>query len=283
VSFLVLTSPLLGTRLELAAPPRRMVSLVSSATETLFALGRGEAVVGVTPYCARYVPGLAAPVVADYVSADPEDVRAARPDLVIATDGVQLPLARRLAAAGLPVAVLPVPQSRFGILENTVALGALAGCLAEARALCDRLEAGCAALVAAAPPRRPRAYAELWFGRHVRRPGGRAFVHDLLQLAGLDPISGDRPDGYATPDLDEVARLAPEVVVIFSEPEHPVDAAALVRERGWDRAFAPRVVASSTDRGRNLIHDGPSFLETARWLAAEVSGVRLPDGRAGRP
>ena len=273
MSFLSIASPALGRRVELAAPPARIVSLVSSATETLFALGAGDAIVGVTPFCARYVAGLAAPVVADYVSADLETVRAVRPDLVIATDGVQLPLARRLAEARLPVVILPVPQSRFGILENTVALGALAGRLAAARALCDALERGSAELVATAPARRPRGYAELWFGRHQRRPGGRAFVHDLLQLAGLEPIHGDRPDGYAVPDLAEVARLAPEVVVVFSEPEHPIDAAELVRERGWDRAFAPRVVASTVARGRNLIHDGPSFLDTARWLRAEL-GLR---------
>lgn len=268
MSFLALASPALGRRVELPAPPGRVVSLVSSATETLFALGLGDTVVGVTPYCARYVPGLEAPVVADYVTADPEVVRAAGPELVVATDGVQLPLARRLADAGLPVVVLPVPQSRFGILENTVALGALTDRLAAARALCDALEQGCAELVATAPARRPRAYAELWFGRHVRRPGGRAFVHDLLHLAGLDPIHGERPDGYAAPDLAEVERLAPEVVVVFSEPEHPVDVAAVIVERGWSRAFAPRVIASTTDRGRNLIHDGPSFLDTARWLRA---------------
>ena len=95
-----ITSPLLGTTLDLPERPARIVSLVSSATETLFALGAGAAVVGVTPYCARYVPGLAAPVVADYVSGDAEAVRAVSPELVVATDGVQLPLARRLAAAG---------------------------------------------------------------------------------------------------------------------------------------------------------------------------------------
>ncbi|WP_242359812.1 ABC transporter substrate-binding protein [Anaeromyxobacter sp. SG17] len=261
-----ISSPLLGTTFELPERPGRIVSLVSSATETLFALGAGDAVVGVTPYCARYVPGLGAPVVADYVSGDPEAIRAVRPELVVATDGVQLPLARRLAAAGLPVALLPVPQSRFGILENTVALGALTGRLAEARSLCDRLERACAELVASAPSPRPRAYAELWFGRHLRRPGGRAFVHDLLWLAGLEPVHGDRPDAYAPPELDEVPGLAPDWVIVFSEPEHPIDAEALVRERGWDRAFAPRVLASTTERGRNLIHDGPSFVETAAWL-----------------
>jgi ABC-type Fe3+-hydroxamate transport system substrate-binding protein len=253
-----------------------VVSLVSSATETLFALGAGDAVVGVTPWCARYVPGLSAPVVAEYVSADPAVVAAARPDLVVATDGIQLPLARRLAAAGLPVILLPVPRSRAGILENTVAIGALVGRIREARALCDGLEAGCAALLASAPPRRPRAWCELWFGPHLRRPGGLSFVHDLLWLAGLDPTHGDRPDAYELPDLDEVPRLAPEWVVVFSEPEHPVDARALLAARGWDRAFAPRLAVSTVERGRNLIHDGPSFLETARWLRGVVAAESRP-------
>ena len=104
----------------------------------------------------------------------------------------------------------------------------------------------------------------------MRRPGGLAFVHDLLWLAGLDPVHGSRSDAYEAPDLEEVGRLAPQWVVVFSEPEHPVDARALVVERGWDRAFAPRVAVSTVVRGRNLIHDGPSFVETARWLRSEI-------------
>jgi ABC-type Fe3+-hydroxamate transport system substrate-binding protein len=279
------TSPFLGTTFDLPPAPR-VVSLVSSATELLFALGAGDRVVGVTPWCARYVPALAAPVVGEYVGADPERIRAVRPDLVLATDGVQLPLARRLAAAALPVYVLPVPSSRFGLLENAVVTGALTGRLAEARALCDRLEREAAALAAAAPAARPRVYVELWFGRHARRPGGRSFVHDLVTLAGGDHVFGAEPDAYAPLDLGEVARRRPEVVVIFSEPEFPVDAAATVARRGWDRAFAPRVLAAGTERGRNLIHDGPSLLDTARWLASELRGaspVAAPRPPAGPP
>lgn len=263
----------LETAFDLPGRDGRVVSLVSSATETLEALGAAGSVVGVSPYCARYAPAVRAPVVGDYVDADPEALRAVRPDLVLVTDGVQLPLARRLAAAGLPAYLLPVPQSRFGILENAVALGALVGRLGEARALCERLEQGCALLAASAPARRPRAYAELWFGRHPRRPGGRSFVHDLVTLAGAEHLFGDRPDGYAPLELAETARRAPELLVLFSEPEFPVDAAALLAERGWDGPGAPRVIRSTVNRGRNLIHDGPSFLETARWLRGELFPV----------
>ena len=109
-------------------------------------------------------------------------------------------------------------------------------------------------------------------------------MNDLLWLAGLDPIHGDRADAYERPDLDEVRRIAPEWVVVFSEPEHPVDARALLAERGWDRAFSPRLAVSTVDRGRNLIHDGPSFVETARWLRARARPVapRPAGGRCDR-
>ncbi|BDG02173.1 ABC transporter substrate-binding protein [Anaeromyxobacter oryzae] len=266
-------SPVLGNVLELAAAPARVVSLVSSATEVLAAIGAGDLVAGVSPYCARYVPGLTAPVVGDYVHADPEAIRAVRPDLVLVTDGVQLPLARRLADAGLPTYLLPVPQSRFGILENLVAVGALTGRLHEARALAGRLEHACAELAASAPPRRPRVYAELWFGRHPRRPGGRSFVHDLLELAGAEHVLADEPFAYAPLDVADAARRAPEWLVVFQEPEFPVDPAVLVRERGWERMVGDRVVLSTVEVGRNLIHDGPSFVETARWLRAALAGA----------
>lgn len=269
------TCPLAGTTLRLPPAPR-VVSLVSSATEVLQALGRLELVVGVTPYCARYVPGLPAPVVADYLEADPAALRAVAPDLVLACDGVQLPLARRLAAAGLPVYVLPVPTSRFGLLENLITVGGLVGELAGARALADRLEREAAALLAAAPAHRPRTYVELWLGRHARRPGGRTFVHDIVTLAGCDHLGGGQVEAFSPLDLAAAAAGRPELVVFFSEPEHPVDGAALVRERGWAAAFAPRVVSCGVERGRNLIHDGPSFLETARWLAGMVRGAPLP-------
>ncbi len=48
-----------GTRVELSAPPRRIVSLIPSITEILFALGRGEAVAGCTIFCTEPRDGVA--------------------------------------------------------------------------------------------------------------------------------------------------------------------------------------------------------------------------------
>ena len=133
-----ITCELLGNAFELPAAPQRIVSLVSAATETVALLGGLDRLVGVSPYCSRYVAGLAAPVVGDYLKADLEILRALAPDLLLFTTGVQLPLARRCAAAGLPAYAVPIPDSRFGILENIVTVGALVGAVDPARALVDR-------------------------------------------------------------------------------------------------------------------------------------------------
>ena len=267
-----ITCELLGNCFELPAAPRRIVSLVSAATETVAQTEGLDRLVGVSPYCSRYVPGLAAPVVGDYVRADVDALRALAPDLLLFTAGVQLPLARRCAAAGLPAYALPVPASRFGILENIVTVGALIGDIEAARALVDRIATDFERLRAARVAVRPRVYVELWFGRHPRTSGGRTFVHDLIELAGGENIFGASPQGYLPLDLPAATAARPDVALFFSEPEYPVDARQLLAQRGWDTRDGPRVIASTVDRGRNLIHDGPSFADTARWLAEQMHG-----------
>jgi len=273
---------LLGNSFELPAAPRRIVSLVSAATETVAQLGGPDRLVGVSPYCSRYVPGLAAPVVGDYLKADLGALRALAPDLLLFTAGVQLPLARRCAAAGLPAYALPIPASRFGILENIVTVGALVGSVGPARALANRMSADLERLRATRRALRPRVYVELWFGRHPRSSGGRTFVHDLVELAGGENIFGSSPQGYLPLDIPAVERARPDVVLLFSEPEYPVDPGPLLAERGWQGPDAPRVIRSTVDRGRNLIHDGPSFAQTARWLAGQMRGeVSVAGATAG--
>ncbi len=263
----VISSPSTA-KLDLASPPRRVISFVSSATETLFALGCGEAVVGVTPYCARYVDGLQAPIAGDYLRANIEHLRSLEPDLVLVTSGIQTALAQRLAEAGLPVHALPLPASRFGILENQIALGGLLHRVAEARALCSRMEAGFAELIAFAPSPRPKVFIEMWCGRHLRGVGGLSFIHDLVELAGGEAVPAPRAEAYPQPDLDRVAAMRPEILLLFQEPEHPVDGASMIAERGW--TWGPRIVDSDITKGRNIIHDGPSYLDTARWLREQL-------------
>ncbi len=69
----------------LTEPPRRVVSLVPSVTESLFDLGCGERVVGVTEYCIHPAAGVAGlPKIGGTKNPDLGAIRALQPDLIIA-------------------------------------------------------------------------------------------------------------------------------------------------------------------------------------------------------
>lgn len=259
--------------------PQRVVSLVSGFTEAIHAMGLGSRLAGVSHYCTRYAPVGHLPVAGDYLKIDADKLREIRPDLILMTSGVQLGLARRLAQSGLPVFVLHLPDSLGGILENIRKLGALLGEMDAAHELVERMIAEAAALRALRPAVRPRIYAELWFGRHPRMAGGLSFVHDILELAGGVNVLRSAAAGYLALNLSAVAAAKPEAIVVFSEEDdHPVDVARLMAERGWTGTWPHVVIESGIPRGRNLIHDGPSLLETARWLRGELlaKGVLTP-------
>jgi iron complex transport system substrate-binding protein len=143
--------------------------------------------------------------------------------------------------------------------------------VAEARELGTRMEAGFARLIASAPSHRPTVFIEMWCGRHLRGVGGLSFIHDLVELAGGVAVPRVRSEAYPRPDLDAVAALRPEVILFFDEPEFPVDGAALIVQRGWD--WGPRLINSDITKGRNIIHDGPSYLDTAWWLREQLQGL----------
>ncbi len=260
----------LNHRFELPERPERVICLVAAATEALYAMGLGDRVVGVSRYCDRYVPNLNKPIAGDYLRIDEQAFSELAPDLVVVTTGLQRKLGLDLAKRGLPIYALPLPNSFYGILENNVILGALLNEVSVGRELSLQMDAEAAAIRARNSRTRPRVYVELWFGRHMRTIGGFTYINDLVSMAGGDALFADKPQGYFVPDFEEVLALQPEVFVVFSEEEYPVDPRNLIEERRWKEALNARIVESTVLRGQNLIQEGPSILETAAWLQQQL-------------
>jgi ABC-type Fe3+-hydroxamate transport system substrate-binding protein len=243
-------------------PPRRIVSLASGLTEALVHMGYSDRIVGISEFCPRYTPQLQAPIVGDYLKVNDDILRAAQPDLLLLNTGIQRNLAQKLHKQGLPVYLLPLPNSLHGVLENVMALGALVDDMPAARTLTQTWNRLFLNLKADSPSPKPRVYTELWFGKHVRMAGGLTFVHDLIEAAGGENIFGGRRTGYLELDIKEVEHLQPDIFLCFSEPEHPVQAVDLLRERGWNFPF----IQADVSPEHNLIHDGPSMMIAAQWL-----------------
>src|SRR5262249_38300842 len=94
-----------GVRSQPDAVPQRIVSTSPSITETLFALGLGDRVVGVSTYC-RYPPGVKAlPTVGTFLQPDAETIARLKPGLVYVHAGPNN-VRSHLAALGLRTAVV---------------------------------------------------------------------------------------------------------------------------------------------------------------------------------
>jgi len=91
--------------LNLASPPKRVVSLVPSMTETWFDLGLGDTLVGVTDYCIHPADGVRRlPRVGGPKTIKPEVIRELGPDLILANcEENSLPGIEALHQLGLPV------------------------------------------------------------------------------------------------------------------------------------------------------------------------------------
>ena len=265
---------ILDRQIEFPARPQRVICLVSGWSEALWQMGLSDRVVGVSKYCQRYVDTTGKVVAGDYLRVDDEVLDRLQPDLILVTGGVQLGLARRWAKQGRPVFVLPLPDSMAGILENIRRLGALMGEMTPAHQLTKRMLGDIARLGASSRVTSPRVYAELWFGRHPRMTGGLTFVHDIVRLAGGHKIFSHLAEGYPKLDVAEVERIRPDVVLLFHEADdHPLNVTDWMAERGWSQRWDFRLIECGIEPGRNLIHDGPSILDTVRWLQNHPSFI----------
>ena len=209
---------------------RRIVSLVPSLSEALFALGLGERLVGVSDWCVHPANGVAAlPKVGGTKDTDVDAVVALAPDLVIANHEENTRrTVERLRGAGIDVWVT-YPRT---VREAAALLGQLAdlGAPAEARAaLLAPLDEALRHAETQGPARRTRVFCPIW-----RDPwmsvGGDTYIHDLLALCGGRNVFAQRGDGrYPRVTLDDVAQAAPEVILLPDEPYPfgPADAAEL--------------------------------------------------------
>src|SRR5881409_3611261 len=120
--------------------PSRIVCLTEETTETLYLLGQGDRIVGVSGYTVRPPEARQKPKVSAFINARFDKIEALRPDLVLAFSDLQADLAAELVRRGLPVVTFN-QRSVAEILQMIRMLGGLVGCQAEAAALADRLAA----------------------------------------------------------------------------------------------------------------------------------------------
>src|SRR5207244_8577292 len=128
------------SRVLVAKYPERIVCLTEETTETLYLLGQGDRIVGVSGYTVRPPEARQKPKVSAFINAKFDKIEQLAPDLVLAFSDLQADLAAELVRRGIAVVTFN-QRSVAEILQMIRMLGGLIGCQPEAEALADRLAA----------------------------------------------------------------------------------------------------------------------------------------------
>jgi len=196
--------------------PRRIVSLVPSTTETVWAVGAGDRLVGCTRYCTQPAAELATTTrLGGTKNPDRERLAALAPDLVLANAEENRAEDLEWLRQRFPLLVQTprsVPQARAAVLE----LGAALAAAARAEALAGAIDDALARAAAVALPRVRGFYAiwpKPWMG--VNRD---TYIHDVLARAGLDDVCAAAAERYPVVEPRAIVDAGARVVLLPTEP-----------------------------------------------------------------
>ena len=257
--------------------PTRIVCLTEETTETLYLLGEGDRIVGVSGYTVRPPDARSKPRVSAFINARFDKIEALKPDLVLAFSDLQADIAAELIRRGYPVVTFN-QRTVAEILQTIRMIGGLVGAGERAEALASRLEAGLDDIRerAATMPRRPRVFFEEWPDPLI---SGICWVDELVEIAGGIPLFPELRTARLGKDriLDPqvVAERDPEVIVA-SWCGKGVKKRTIVERPGWDQISAVRNGRIHEIRSTYILQPGPASLTEGVKQLQEciVSGVR---------
>jgi iron complex transport system substrate-binding protein len=262
--------------------PSRIVCLTEETTETLYLLGEGDRIVGVSGYTCRPPEARQKPRVSAFINARFDKIDALKPDLVLAFSDLQADIARELIKRGYPVYTFN-QRSVAEILQMIRLVGALVGRADAGHALASRLEAGLDEIRAraAAFTRRPRVFFEEWDTPLI---SGIRWVEELVEIAGGDPIFPELRDQALGRD-----RIIDPALVIERDPEvivaswcgKAVKKRTIVERPGWDRIAAVRDDRIHEIKSTYILQPGPASLtDGVRQLHEIISRTANDSGTA---
>ncbi|HEV2738135.1 MAG TPA: helical backbone metal receptor [Candidatus Elarobacter sp.] len=242
--------------------PRRIVSLVPSMTEDLFAVGAGDRVVGVSSYTDFPPRAKRLPVVATFASIATERIVALHADLAIGIDA-QDRLAGDLRRAGVPVQLLH--DDRYDdIFRNLMTIGTTTGHRDAAIVLVKRLHERTAALVRAVKPRarKPAVFVVLGVAP-VFTVGKGSYIATLIDMAGGRNAAADVNAPYARYSAEALVARQPDELVV----DPSVRLNDVIEQPPWNalRAVKLHHVYTLPDAAI-LERPGPRYNDGLAWL-----------------
>lgn len=204
-----------GVTINLQGLPKRIVSMGPNVTETLFALGAGNLLVGRTDYCDYPQEVLAVDSIGTLWQPSIEKILALEPDLIIASSLANDDVLQALRKTGIPLATINKQSSVAGTMEMIKDIGLLCGKTDESLELVadltNRIEA-VAQKVEGLP--RPTCYYVIDFRQFDSTATGDTYIDEMISIAGGDNVAKD--GHYWTYSKELLTEKDPQIIILTS-------------------------------------------------------------------
>jgi iron complex transport system substrate-binding protein len=250
-------------------PVKRVVSLVPSITEDLYAVGAGDKVVGVSAYTDYPPQAKALPHVATFAAVSTERIVALHPDLAVGIVA-QERLVGDLRRAKVQLMLLP-DDSYADIFNNLIALGVVTGHRGDAEAFVRRLHARTAAILRSVKPRRRKPSVFIVLGTAPIFTVGRgSYIDTLIALAGGRNAAADLGVPYARYSAEALVARQPDVLI--ADPD--IHLRDVLGQAPWTalRAVREHHLYMLPDAAI-LERPGPRYNDGLAWLVATLAHV----------
>jgi iron complex transport system substrate-binding protein len=245
----------------MSAYPSRIVCLTEETTETLYLLGEGHRVAGISGYTVRPPEARQKPKVSSFLHARYDKIEALEPDLILAFSDLQADITTELVKRGHPVFTFN-QRSVAEILQMIRVLAGMVGVAEKGEALARRFESELDAIRqrAQALPRRPRVFFEEWYDPLI---SGIRWTEELVAIAGGEPIFPELATASLARDRivtsDQVIARAPEII-IGSWCGKPVRKERIAARPGWQDVPAVRHGHIYEVKSTYILQPGPAAL-----------------------
>jgi len=197
--------------------PERIVSLAPSITETLFAIGAGNQVAGVTDYCNYPEEARKKPRVGGMINPSIETIVSLRPDLIIlSVEGNLRDDFQTLTRLGTAVFVTN-PRTLEGIHKSIADLGMLTGRTEESARVLWSMQSLERAVLAPMKMRIERSALLIVSLHPLIVAGSGTFLAEILALAGGRNLAASSPSAYPQFSREAVVDGDPEVLFVLSD------------------------------------------------------------------
>jgi iron complex transport system substrate-binding protein len=270
-----------GRHVDIPDRPQRLVSLAPSITETVYALGLEDRLVGDTEYCDYPPAARSKPHVGAMLNPNLELVVALKPDLVLGTpEANRRETADRLERLGIPLYGVTA-RTLDETLRSIEDLGQVLGRQDRARELVGELRARIESVekrVSGQP--RPKVLFVVWY-RPLITAGPQTFIADVVSHAGGTSISNDLRGEWPRMSLEEVVRRDPDVLLFPSAESFSPAREELERLPGWRELravqnhqmyFVSEAIMRQSPRLVDALEEVARILHPAKDLAPRRQG-----------